>query len=249
MTKADHNNPLQSYHPSQSHVSHPPTFHCKTKPFILFPPLTPHSPTHSNSSYGWHFQYLTIIGLTLSTLTFILALTSDTLLSARLFYLKNILSLTSTPLSSLITLLYWSLRLIDPALVVPPEFELPLLPDLGFHLAPAAFSITDLLFLSPPWTIGVLPASCVSVALAVSYWVWIELCFARNGFYPYPLFEMLDAKGRVGVFGLSAALMVAATVVLRELYRWVNGVERQRQGQGMMRGKKGERPGKVKGTE
>lgn len=67
----------------------------------------------SNDAYGWHFQYLTVIGLTLSTLTFITALLADVTLSRRLFLVKNILSVCSCPMEVLISVLYWGLRMVS----------------------------------------------------------------------------------------------------------------------------------------
>lgn len=183
------------------------------------------SVSHSNQSYGWHFQYLTIIGLTLATLTFSFGLLSDLTLSPRVFKIKNILSVTSLPLEFLISVLYWGLRAIDPTLVVPPELELPLTPDLSFHLVPTVMLLVDLLFLSPPWTITAIPALVTSAGIAFTYWFWIELCYTRNGFYPYPLFEILGTGERVGLFGGSAVVMTASTFVLKWLYGRVNGVD------------------------
>lgn len=186
------------------------------------------NPNPISSSYGWHFQYLTIIGLTLSTLTFLFGLTSDTLLSPTLFKVKNTLSLLSLPLSLLISLLYWSLRLIDPTLVVPPDFELPLSADVGFHATPTILLLVDLLFFSPPWTIAVLPALGLSSVIAVGYWIWVEHCYSVNGFYPYPLMELLGFKERVALFGGSAVLMAAVSGLIGWVYRVVNGVEMKR---------------------
>lgn len=66
-----------------------------------------------NEAYGWHFQYLTVIGLTLSTLTFIVAFIADVTLSSRLFLIKNLLSVCSAPMEVLISVLYWGLRLVS----------------------------------------------------------------------------------------------------------------------------------------
>lgn len=68
---------------------------------------------NSNDSYGWHFQYLTIIGLALSTLTFACGLLADLTLSRRLFAAKNALSVASAPIECLITILYWGLRAVS----------------------------------------------------------------------------------------------------------------------------------------
>lgn len=188
------------------------------------------NPNHINQAYGWHFQYLTIIGLLLATLTFLSGLLADLTLSPVLFHTKNVLSMCSAPLEVLISLLYWGLRAVNPELVVPKELELPLPPDLSFHLAPSAFLVLDLLFLSPPWTITVGPAFGLSGVIAFGYWFWIERCFEKNGFYPYPIFELLEFEGRVGLFGASAALMAVSTAVLSWVYRVVNGVGSERAG-------------------
>lgn len=66
----------------------------------------------SNEAYGWHFQYLTVIGLSLATLTFAAGLLADLTLSPRIFLVKNLLSICSTPLEVLIGFLYWGLRLV-----------------------------------------------------------------------------------------------------------------------------------------
>ncbi len=147
--------------------------------------------------------------------------------------------MTSAPLEVLISTLYWSLRLIDPALVVQPELDLPLLPDLGFHAVPSLLLVIDLLFLSPPWTITALPAIGVSGVIAFAYWFWIEVCYAHNGFYPYPLFTMLNRSQRVGLFCGSALLMAGVTVCLKWVFGRVNGLG--------VDGSARERPGRVKG--
>ena len=182
-------------------------------------------PSISNQSYGWHFQYLTIIGLSLATVTFALGLLADITESRTLFLAKNILSCCSAPLETVISTLYWGLRAIDPQLVVPKELELPVETDLSFHLIPTTVLLIDLLFLSPPWTISIVPALALSGVIAFGYWFWIELCYSKNGFYPYPLFAMLDQTQRVGLFVGSAVVMTLSTVILKWLYGKVNGVE------------------------
>jgi len=70
------------------------------------------NPNPINDSYGWHMQYLTIIGLSLSTVTFAVGLLADLTLSKRLFNAKNALSVASAPMECLISLLYWGLRTV-----------------------------------------------------------------------------------------------------------------------------------------
>lgn len=132
-------------------------------------------------SYGWHFQYLTIIGLTVAQATFITGLLADFTLSPVLFYIKNTLSLCSAPLEVVISVLYWGISAIDKRLLVPPEIELSNWADVGFHAMPSILLTLDLLFLSPPWTIRALPTMLLSTTIAVSYWAWVEQCFKHNG--------------------------------------------------------------------
>ena len=90
---------------------------------LSLPPLSPlrlHYP--SNDSYGWHFQYLTILGLTLATITFICGSLADITSSPQLFRLKNVLSGISTPLEVLSSILYWGLRSVRSSI---PNYLLP----------------------------------------------------------------------------------------------------------------------------
>jgi hypothetical protein len=138
------------------------------------------SPTMINESWGWHWQYLTILGLTIAHATFIIGFLADLTLSPKLFFIKNCLSLCSTPLEVLISLLYWGISAIDKTLVVPPEIHIAPVADWGFHAMPAILLTIDLLFLSPPWTIHALPAMGLSSTLAVLYWAWVEQCYKHN---------------------------------------------------------------------
>ncbi|KAL1979547.1 hypothetical protein VTN96DRAFT_5576 [Rasamsonia emersonii] len=185
------------------------------------------NPNYASDAYGWHFQFLTIIGLSLATVTFAAALLADLTLSRRLFLFKNLLSVCSAPLEVLISILYWGLKFIDESLVVPEEETIPLHADINFHAIPAIVLLVDLLFLSPPWTITALPALALSTVFAFGYWFWIEKCYEHNGWYPYPIFELLPTPGRIGLFALSAVIMTLNTVTLKWLYGRLNGFGRE----------------------
>lgn len=132
-------------------------------------------------SYGGQFKFLTIIGLGTSLLTFSTGLLADLTGSARLFAIKNRLSVGTAPLEVLVSILYWGITAVDKTLVMPPDVALPFLPDFGFHAMPAIMMATDLLLLSPPWTIRAYSALALSLTLAFLYWVWVEWCFSKNG--------------------------------------------------------------------
>lgn len=177
----------------------------------------------SNDAYGWHFQYLTIIGLLLATMTFSLGSLADMTSSHRLFRYKNFFSVIATPLEVLISTLYGSLVSVDKELVIPKEFQLPLLADISFHAVPAILLTTDYLLLSPPWTLSFRQALSLSTAFAFAYWFWVEQCYRHNGWYPYPIFDALTTPWRILLFAFSGALMAGSTEVLKLMYRTVNG--------------------------
>ncbi|KAG9242976.1 FAR-17a/AIG1-like protein [Calycina marina] len=196
-------------------------------------------PSMINDSYGWHFQYLTIIGLTIAALTFAFGLLADITLSSSLFRIKNTLAMCSAPLEVLISVLYWGISAVDKSLLVPPEIELSPWADVGFHAMPSILLAIDLLFLSPPWSIKAAPAMALSFTLAVSYWAWVEQCFRNNGFYPYPIFGQLDTTQRAALFTGAAALMTGSTTVLQKAYQSFNGIE-QRKGRATPANMKGQ---------
>ncbi|KAK0730536.1 FAR-17a/AIG1-like protein [Lasiosphaeris hirsuta] len=181
-------------------------------------------PNPLHQGVGGDFQFLTIIGLALSTATFISGILADITLNHSLFEIKNILSVCSAPLEVLISVLYWGICAIDRKLVVPPDVSLPLLPDIGFHAMPAIMLALDLVLLSPPWTIRGYGAMAISLTVAFLYWGWVEYCFSYNGWYPYPLLAILTTWQRVLLFSFSAFLMTGSTMVLKFVYGSINGI-------------------------
>lgn len=143
--------------------------------------------TPITNSYGWHFQFLTIIGLTASLLAFASALLADITLNSTLAGVKNTISVIATPLEVVISILYWGITAIDSKLIVPPEFEIPLHVDVGFHFAPAVFLVLDHLLFSPPWGLSTFGVMTCSTLVGFAYWYWVELCFSHNGWYVHLL--------------------------------------------------------------
>jgi hypothetical protein len=175
-----------------------------------------------NNSFGWHLQFLTILGISISTLCFTCGLLADLTSSPIFFTLKNYIALVATPIEIVISLLYWGLRAIDTGLVIPPDLPLPpLIYDLTFHFFPALFLTIDTLLLSPPWPStpmnpqAPLISLALSTAIAFAYWWWIEVCYSHNGFYPYPIFALLTTAQRAGAGGGAR----------RAVDVWVNGFE------------------------
>jgi hypothetical protein len=147
--------------------------------------------TPLSEAYGGNYQFLTIIGLTLALCTFVVGLLADLTLSPTLFQAKNFLAVCSAPLEILVSILYWGLCAIDKNLVFPPESQLDILPDFGFHAAPGLFLAVDLLLLSPPWTINGFAAMALSQSIAFLYWFWVEYCYKHNGWLVPPPFHFV----------------------------------------------------------
>lgn len=137
--------------------------------------------TPLSDSYGWHFQFLTVIGLTASLVAFIFGVLADVTLNETLFQAKNAIAVLATPLEVVITILYWGIKTIDPKLLMPDDVALDFKADLGFHLTPAVFLTLDLVFFSPPWTVPAYGVMTLSTVIAFAYWYWVELCFSHNG--------------------------------------------------------------------
>ncbi|KAL8949382.1 MAG: hypothetical protein Q9222_004502 [Ikaeria aurantiellina] len=180
-------------------------------------------PTLINETYGWHFQYLTVIGLAIATLAFFFGSLADITASRPLFRLKNLFSVIATPLEVLITTLYGGITSVDKELVVPKEFQLGFWPDVSLHVVPALVLTLDFLLLSPPWSISFRQALGISTTFAFAYWLWVEQCYRHNGWYPYPLFEALTIPWRVVLFCFSGLLMAGSTQALKLAYQRLNG--------------------------
>ncbi|KAL8304412.1 hypothetical protein RB597_004398 [Gaeumannomyces tritici] len=182
-------------------------------------------PTPVNQAYGGSFQFLTIIGLATATLAFILGLLADLTLSPALFVAKNFVAICSSPLEALVSILYWSIFFYDKTLLYPAEFQLPFQADFGYHAMPAIMLTADLLLFSPPWTIKANAAMGLGMVLAFLYWGWIEHCFTKNGWYPYPILDILTTPQRAVFFAFCASLEAGSTMALKWLYGTLNGVE------------------------
>ncbi|UPK95524.1 hypothetical protein LCI18_006459 [Fusarium solani-melongenae] len=170
-------------------------------------------------AFGWYFQLLTVVGLATSLLAFTFGVLADLTLSDIFFDAKNTTSILATPLEVVISVLYWSIKVYDSSLLMPRALDIDPLLDIGFHLAPAVLLSLDFIVFSPAWKITARGMMPLSVALALVYWCWIELCFQRNGWYPYPLFGQFSAIERSLIFVLAAGLLTASSSTLQ----WVHG--------------------------
>jgi len=142
-------------------------------------------PQIAADSFGGHYQFLTILGLALSLVSFVFGAVADLTLIPQFFAAKNLVAVCAAPLEVLISVLYWGIRTIDKKLLVPEDVFLPFSADFGMHAAPALLLTLDLLLLSPPWTIQLQGVVSLSLVLAFAYWGWVEYCFSYNGLYVF----------------------------------------------------------------
>ncbi|OBZ87677.1 hypothetical protein A0J61_04277 [Choanephora cucurbitarum] len=135
--------------------------------------------------FGGQYQYLTILGLTTATVAFALKI-------VRNFYPKfsdtihEVVTNIATPLEGVISVLYWSMMLLDPHLIIPKDIPSPpLLLDFTLHLFPAIFLWIDFLVFNAEFKrssrhVGVI------YGFAAFYYVWSWYCQTVNGYWPYP---------------------------------------------------------------
>ncbi|EMT67563.1 FAR-17a/AIG1-like protein [Fusarium oxysporum II5] len=172
-----------------------------------------------SDSFGWYFQLLTVVGLTLSLITSTFGLIADLMRHDGFSRTKDTISLLATPLEVMIAVLYWSIKFHDPSLLMPADLVINPWADLGYHLVPAVLLVPDLLLYSPRATITTRSMMFTSTILAVVYWCWIELCYYQNGWYPYPMMDQFSAIQRVAVFVGSSGLLTLTSSSLQ----WVHG--------------------------
>lgn len=187
-----------------------------------------------NNSYGWHFQYLTILGLSLALLTMMVSLISDILPSVTIIRdIKGTISCLAVPVESSISILYWTIHAIDPALLLPPDAPyIDPFTDMTLHLFPTVFLWADMLLFAPMPTVegrGVLyhPQPLLLTGLfAASYSLWIEKTKKENGYYPYPMMDQMTTLQRT-LLEVGAGLMCyGAFHAANYLFRAIRGSDK-----------------------
>ncbi|ORE06149.1 hypothetical protein BCV72DRAFT_292331 [Rhizopus microsporus var. microsporus] len=155
--------------------------------------------------FGGQYQYLTILGLVTATIAFglkILRYFVPTFSSLIYAIVTNI----ATPMEGLISVLYWSMLLIDPRLLVPEDLpRIPLLLDFTLHLFPAIFLWIDFLM----FDIDFVRSNAhvlVIYSFTLFYFIWSSYCHSKNGYWPYPFLGDFTLWMRIGFFVMSGVL-------------------------------------------
>ncbi|KAF8848460.1 hypothetical protein BDZ45DRAFT_635694, partial [Acephala macrosclerotiorum] len=167
-------------------------------------------PTKISQGFGGHFQFPTNIGLLLSFLSFAFAVLDDIFPSSTLDRLKRTTRFIVMPLETTITLAYCLLYFAHKSLIVDSQ-ALPLQShrDIGFHLLPALFLIADHHVVPPKQVLRVRSelAFFAFVGFVALYGLWLEICHARNGFWPYPILANVGVETKAGLFAVIVAML------------------------------------------
>ncbi|KAI9247051.1 FAR-17a/AIG1-like protein-domain-containing protein [Sporodiniella umbellata] len=149
--------------------------------------------------FGGPYQYLTILGLSTATIAFalkILRYFSAEFSAVAYTIVTNI----ATPLEGLISVLYWSLLMLDPKLLMPEDMPpISLDVDFALHLFPALFLWLDFLMFDIHF-VRSQAHILVIAAFTVFYFVWSWYCYSINGMWPYPFLGDFTFLMRSGFF-------------------------------------------------
>lgn len=172
-----------------------------------------------------HWQFLTNLLLAYSMVVFGVGALAHVSRSERLYRFKNILHPVALALETIVTVVYWPLRLFFLHLLVkdPSQFTLPLAADLLIHLMPVSSLLVDYLLFMPRWTIGVPFAFSFCAVLTTAYWFWLKLVidFANGGQYPYVFLNVESEQTRVVIFGMVGMTAFVQFLVMRQVYDWI----------------------------
>ncbi|KAL1916888.1 uncharacterized protein VTP21DRAFT_5085 [Calcarisporiella thermophila] len=165
-------------------------------------------------SFGSHYIFLTILGLLLSLIAFVIALLVD--LTGEIKGLKSLsefLLVIGIALESVITVLYWSISLYDRELLKHPDMpEIPFLFDLSLHLFPAVFIWIDFLVFSKNFIRQNRHILFIYI-VAFCYGSWAHFCYLKNGFWAYPFLGQMSGTQR-SIFYFFGATIAAAVYEL-----------------------------------
>jgi len=175
------------------------------------------------SQYGGHFQYLTIQGLILAWLTMLTGLTIEIFpSSSTLRSLKRHLFLIAMPLAVVISLVYWTLILLLPGLIVPSDdLRLPLFIDLALHASPASALLVDFLIFDTKYEERELKyrVPFAAIVFAVWYGLWVEHCAKNNnGIFPYPFLTENPLEIRIVIYIVAALVAIMSFRLINSLH-------------------------------
>ena len=159
-----------------------------------------------------HYQFLTNIALCFSTAYFALNVCYHTLRLTALAPAKVYLSATCFSLNFIVSLVYWSLKLFVPQLIISEKDTFPFSLDIKIHLLPLLCSTVDYLCFMQRWDVPYLSGYAIVATLTTLYWFWLEYLIADDAAYPYP-FLNVDKNLRIVIFLIVSLLAFASFCV------------------------------------
>jgi hypothetical protein len=98
-------------------------------------------------------------------------------------------------------------------------FDLPVLLDVCLHLIPTIVCWVDFLYFNKGFKRA--PAHILAIYLfAMSYYVWINICFEHNGYWPYPLLAHFTDAQR-GAFFIACAWGCSLLYKISKYLSWI----------------------------
>lgn len=169
--------------------------------------------------YGGHFIFLTVWGLALSFVQSVVAAFAVFSGLRTVYALSNYLLMLSAPVELLITMLYWTINLVNPTLVLDPAvIQLPLAVDLQIHLWPAILQLLQAIWVPYSlWYAGKVGPFIAFGSLTIVFWLWTSYTYSINGVYPYPLLEILSEPARMALFAVCCLILVLFFKLIQKL--------------------------------
>lgn len=185
--------------------------HCFTK--VELPP---------HLAKAGQLQFLTNLALIISLVVYALGFVSHITKSQKLYKLKNNVHPIALALESVVTSVYWPLRLfLLPLLVKDPNRKMiPMSIDLCVHLVPVVVLLVDYLVFLPRWEVSASAAFGVCAVLATAYWSWLKyiIDFESGAEYPYNFLNGDSEIARVVIFAVVGLVGFTLFLICRAIY-------------------------------
>ncbi|KAI5122074.1 hypothetical protein M0805_006057 [Coniferiporia weirii] len=175
---------------------------------------------------GGHLQFLTIQALFVALLTMVLSLCSDIIpVSQLLKRAKRAVFTVALPLSVVVTVIYWSLLLLMPSLILqappaasepssdaPAFVRIPFSLDLALHAVPAVSMLIDFFAFEQSYDAHVVARGAPAKVIAFGVWysIWVEYCASFNGTFPYPFLTVNTLPIRVVIYAAVTSIAIVS---------------------------------------
>lgn len=130
-------------------------------------------------------------------------------------------------MEGLISVLYWSMMLMDPHLIIPQDIErIPLLLDFTLHLFPAVFLWIDFLVFDVQFKRSNSHVVII-YGFALFYFIWSWYCKYVNGYWVYPFLAEFNLPMRIAFFAGSGIFCWGMYEFGALIHYKIHGLEQQ----------------------